>query len=97
MPGPFMATIIMRGVGDIEVAHEFAEIAQRGLGQDVPMIIHQHKTVQADAIGIYRMRENRPLPFFCPCPMRPFHSLATENRIIFRVSEQIKQDSEKYQ
>ena len=49
-----MAAIIMRGVGDIEVVHEFAEIAQRRLGQDVPMIIHQHKTVQDDAIGMQR-------------------------------------------
>lgn len=58
MPDPFMSAIIVRGLGDSEVAHEFAKIAQGCLGQDVPMIMHQHKSVQDDAIGIYRMRED---------------------------------------
>ena len=58
MSGPVVAAIIMRSIGDIEVAHEFAEIAKRRLGQNVPMIVHQHKTVQDDAIGTYRLRED---------------------------------------
>lgn len=53
-----MTTIIMWGICNVEMAHEFAKIAQRGLGENMPMIVHQHKSMENNSIRIYRLRED---------------------------------------
>ena len=40
------------------MAHEFAKVAQRGLNQEMEVILHQYKTVEDDAVGGDRLREN---------------------------------------
>jgi hypothetical protein len=40
------AAVKVTGVGDIEVTHEFAEVAERGLHQEVEMIVHENIGVE---------------------------------------------------
>ena len=58
MTNAVMAPIIMGGVRNIEVAHEFAKITQGSLGEEVPMICHEHKAMEKNSIGIDRLGEN---------------------------------------
>jgi len=46
------AAIKVTGVGDIEVAHKFAEVAERGLHKNVKMIVHENIGVELDGIDV---------------------------------------------
>ena len=59
-----MAAVEIRGVGDIEMAHEFGKIAKGRLCQKMIMIGHQDKAVDDHMINIDRLRQylQEPLP-----------------------------------
>jgi hypothetical protein len=57
MADPPVVPVEIGGIGDIEMAHEFAEIALRRLGQQMNMIGHQHKAVYPGRIGGSGFRE----------------------------------------
>ena len=53
-----MTSIVMRSIGDIEMAHELAKVAEDSLQLQMPMIQHQHKTVQLDSVCFNWLRKN---------------------------------------
>jgi hypothetical protein len=53
-----VSAVVVRRVGDIETTHELAQVGQRRLYQQVPVIIHQYEAVDPDLIRIDRIRKD---------------------------------------
>lgn len=52
MAGSFMAAVEISDIGDVEVAHEFGQVPERGLDQQVKMVGHQDVAVELDRIDV---------------------------------------------
>jgi len=50
-------TVEVTGVGNIEVTHEFAEVAERSLHQKVEMVVHEDIGMQFDGIYVQGLEE----------------------------------------
>ncbi len=58
MADPFVLSIIITGVGDVEVPHELAQIAQAGFKQEVEMVCHENVAIQFDAVDVQGLGED---------------------------------------
>jgi len=67
VPDTSVAAVEGVGVGDIEVSHEFAEVAKRGFHQKMEMIAHDDIGIKLDGIDIERRGENAKK--FYPIPI----------------------------
>jgi len=52
MPHTFVLTIKEAGIGDIEVTHEFGEIAKRSFHQQMEMVRHQDIGMELDRVDV---------------------------------------------
>jgi hypothetical protein len=52
MSDPFMSSIVIAGIGDVELAHEFGKVPKRCFDQEVEMVAHKDVSVELDSIDI---------------------------------------------
>jgi hypothetical protein len=57
MPNPFMSSIVITGIGDVELAHKFGKVPKRCFDQEVEMVVHKDVSVELDGIDIQRLSE----------------------------------------
>lgn len=57
MPDAVVSAVEVAGVGDVEVAHEFAQVAERGFNQKMEMVGHQDEAVKPDGIDFHGLRK----------------------------------------
>jgi len=53
-----MPAVEKSGIGDVEVAHEFAEVAERGLHQKMEMVVHENIGVEFYGIDVQGLEED---------------------------------------
>lgn len=58
VPHASAAAVEVASVSDIKMAHEFAEVAERCLHQQVEMIVHENICVEFDAIDVQGLEED---------------------------------------
>ena len=58
MPDPLVSPIVITGVGDVEVAHELAEVGQGGLKKQVEVVCHQDVAVKLDGVDVQGLAED---------------------------------------
>lgn len=58
MAGPAVLTVIIRCIGDIEVTHELAQVAQHSLDEKMIMIFHEDITVKKYRICLQRLGQD---------------------------------------
>ncbi len=46
----FMSSIVIACVGYIKMTHEFPKVSQRGLNQQVKMVLHEDITIDSDVV-----------------------------------------------
>jgi hypothetical protein len=62
VPNAFMPPIVIAGIGDVELAHEFGKIAFGGLDEQMKMVGHKDVTVEFDCVDINGLDENLQKP-----------------------------------
>lgn len=53
-----MPAVEVTGVGDVEVTHEFAEVAERSFRQKMEVVVHEDISMQFDAIDVQGLKED---------------------------------------
>ena len=69
VPDTSVAAVEGAGIGDIEMTHEFAQVALRGFHQEMEMIVHKNKGVKFD--GIDRKGPGKDAGKRCPVLIAP--------------------------
>ena len=54
---PIMPSIVITGISDIELAHEFGKVPKRCFDQEVKMVVHKDIRVEFNSIDIQRLSE----------------------------------------
>lgn len=58
VPHAIMPSIIITGIGNVELAHEFGKIAFWRLYQQMKVVGHEDITEKLDRVDIYRLDED---------------------------------------
>jgi hypothetical protein len=66
MPHLFIPPIEIRGIRNVEVPHEFLQVAQGGFDEEMKVVLHEDISQDLDLVNLLRLlqdrKERRPVP-----------------------------------